>query len=164
MADTNETGGEGSDSSELTLTPSARPVVTLYVIIFLVLATLIGYLSTSPRALGDFTVSMRNLLGIALLVLSIGAAIKIYLLKRTRYTINGDHIEYRYSFLSRERRRRLPIQKVRGYELRKGRIESLLGYGTVIFYSGGESGGLGYVQFESVQNPDKACERYNMMR
>lgn len=162
MSTGNDADGKNESPAvgDLTMTPSVKPLLLTYLLILLVTFAVIAQLSTSPRTLGDLNETVTNLLAVALVVVTVGVGVRTYILKQTQYTIDGENIEYRYAFLNRERLRRLPLDEIRGYELRRGRFESLLGYGTVTFFSGGDSDGLGYVRFESVPDPDQVSESF----
>jgi uncharacterized membrane protein YdbT with pleckstrin-like domain len=140
--------------------PSLRPAVVKLGIALVVGVVVVGYVLTNPGLFGsqqNAEIGAYVVTLIALLVL-VRYAIRAYLLKRYRYTVTDDAVRWEYSLLYKTQSRELPFSKIRGHEFRQDRIESILGFGTVAFLSGGTNQSLGFLTFENVANPDEVRE------
>jgi uncharacterized membrane protein YdbT with pleckstrin-like domain len=141
--------------------PSLRPAVVKLGIALVVGAVVVGYVLTNPGLFGSRQNAEIGAYVVALvaLVVLVRYAIRVYLLKRYRYTVTDDAVRWEYSLLYKTQSRELPFSKIRGHEFRQDRIESILGFGTVAFLSGGTNQSLGFLTFESVANPDEVREK-----
>lgn len=135
--------------------PSFRPAVVKLSLAVVAGASVIIYLLTYPRVLG----SQQNteigtyVLVLVVLLLLVRYAVRIYLLKRYRYTVTEEGVRWEYSLFYKTRSRELPFTKIRGHEFRQDRIQSLFGFGTVSILSGGTNHSLGFIRFENVADP-----------
>lgn len=137
--------------------PSLRPAVVKLGAVLTVAVVVIAYVLTHPNLFGSRQNSEIGAYVVALvaLVVLVRYAFQVYLLKRYRYTVTDEAVRWEYSLLYKTRSRELPFSKIRGHEYRQDRIESLLGFGTIAFLSGGTNQSLGFLAFENVANPDE---------
>lgn len=84
--------------------------------------------------------------------------VRLYVLSRMTYKVQDDRIVREYTLLYRYRRREIPVHQVRGVEVSRDPLESILGYGTVAVLSGGVDQGLGFLEFENVPHPDAVAQ------
>lgn len=134
----------------VTAKPTVRPTLVWLAIVIVagggVAAAVIG----NPDAFGGS--DQANVVANAVLLLTaLGVArflIQIYVLRRTEYVIDERSLIRRYSLLLRTWRREVPLSMVRSHQLKQGRIQKLLGYGTISINKG-----LGDLRFENVKNP-----------
>lgn len=138
--------------------PSLRPLVLLLGLVVVVGGGIAAVTAGSPELLGSATQAVQWIATVATALASIAIVGKLYVRSRTRYLVGDDRVEKRFSFLLKEHRRVLPTGRIRGYELNRARTEALLGYGTVVFLTGGTNQSLGFLRFEAVPNPDEVCE------
>jgi membrane protein YdbS with pleckstrin-like domain len=140
--------------------PSLRPAVVKLSAVLVAAVVVVGYVLTHPELFG----SQQNteigayVVAFVALVVLVRYAFRVYLLKRYRYTVTDDAVRWEYSLLYKTRSRELPFSKIRGHEFRQDRVESVLGFGTVAFLSGGTNQSLGFLTFENVANPDRVRE------
>jgi uncharacterized membrane protein YdbT with pleckstrin-like domain len=137
--------------------PSIRPAVVKLGAVLVVAVAVVGYVLTNPGLFGsrqNAEIGAYVVVLVALVVLA-SYAFRVYLLKRYRYTVTDEAVRWEYSLLFKTRSRELPFSKIRGHEFRQDRVESLLGFGTVAFLSGGTNQSLGFLTFENVANPDR---------
>lgn len=156
-SDSEDRGTE--EETLLQMRPSLKPIVLLWIISGLLGAGIAVYLYQSPRALGESTPAVRNIIILLTVLVLVTLGARAYVLTRTRYTVTTRAVYERYAFLFREKERRLPLSHIRATELDRGRTESLLGYGSIRFLTGGTNQSLGYVDFSSVPNPDNVREQ-----
>jgi len=135
--------------------PSIRPVLVWMGVTVLAAVVVAGVILLNQNAFGG--AQTANLLLNALLVLTLLAvirlSIRVFILTRTQYVIDSNHITRRYSLLMRTWSREVPIHRVRSSELRQSRIQHVLGFGTVEVNQG-----LGGIQLENVHNPEQVRE------
>ncbi|MFB6124318.1 MAG: PH domain-containing protein [Haloferacaceae archaeon] len=136
--------------------PSLRPAVVKLAVALVVGALVEAYVLTHPRLLDSrqYTEVGAYVVGLVVLLLLVRYAVRVYLLKRYRYTITDDAVRWEYSLFYKTRSRELPFSKIRGHEFRQDRIQSLLGFGSVSFLSGGTNESLGFLTFENVADPE----------
>lgn len=143
-----------------TATPSTRPLWILIGILGIFVVSVILYLDSNPAWLEPHQINQ----GIRF-VLGAGVLLGFYLLgqvffrTRTSYVITNESIERHYQFAGRKKRRVLPFDQLRGYELDQTRTESIFGYGSIVFLSGGTNQSLGYLQFEAIPTPNNVEEQ-----
>lgn len=135
--------------------PSLRPAIVKLGLAVVAGASVIIYFLTHPQLLG----SQQNteigtyVLVLIVLILLVRYAVRIYLLKRYRYTVTEDGVRWDYSLFYKSRSRELPFAKIRGHEFRQDRIQSIFGFGTVSILSGGTNQSLGFIRFENIADP-----------
>ncbi|WP_338005144.1 PH domain-containing protein [Natronoglomus mannanivorans] len=88
-------------------------------------------------------------------VIAIKLLIKMYVLRRTTYTLTDDAIRYEFSLWFNQRSRELPYAKIRGVDLSQDRIQRLYQIGTVSVLTGGTNASLGYIECSNVPNPER---------
>ena len=139
----------------VTAVPTVRPTLVWLVIVGLGGGALTGLVVSSPELFGGPT--QANVVGNAVLLLTgIGVVrflIRVYVLRRTEYVVDERSLIRRYSLLLRTWRREVPLTMVRSHQLEQGRIQKLLGYGTISVNEG-----LGDIRFENVRDPDDLNE------
>jgi uncharacterized membrane protein YdbT with pleckstrin-like domain len=137
--------------------PSAKPVAVKLGVVAISGAIILGYLLMSPESLGnpETTRIATYVVAIIGLLIVLRYVIRIYLLKRYRYRITEDAIQWTYTLLYRTRARELPFSQLRGYDYTQDRIQTLLGFGTVEFLTGGTNQSLGFLAYENVAQPEE---------
>lgn len=157
-ASNSETSGGATEASReypVTATPTVRPTLVWLAIVGLGGGALTGLIVSNPDLFGGTT--QANVVGNAVLLLTgIGVLrflIRVYVLRRTEYVVDERSLIRRYSLLLRTWRREVPLTMVRSHQLEQGRIQKLLGYGTISVNQG-----LGDIRFENVREPTEVNE------
>ena len=159
-APNSETNGAGPAAGAgreypVTATPTVRPTLVWLAIVGLGGGALTGLVVSNPGFFGGTT--QANVVGNAILLLTgIGLVrflIRVYVLQRTEYVVDERSLIRRYSLLLRTWRREVPLTMVRSHQLEQGRIQKLLGYGTISVNQG-----LGDIRFENVRDPTAVNE------
>lgn len=156
-SETNGTGATTGASREypVTATPTVRPTLVWLAVVGLGGGALTGLVVSNPGFFGGPT--QANVVGNAILLLTgIGVVrflIRVYVLRRTEYVVDERSLIRRYSLLLRTWRREVPLTMVRSHQLEQGRIQKLLGYGTISVNQG-----LGDIRFENVRDPTEVNE------
>lgn len=142
-------------------TPSRKPVLAWLAVTVLVGGALIGVIMGSPGLFGGPSVAeiAANVVLLVTVVAAVRLLVKLYILTRTRYTVTAAGVRREYTLLYRTWSRELPLRMVRGHELTRSRVETLLGVGTVEFLSGSVAGSMGHLRFEALPNPEKLREQ-----
>lgn len=137
--------------------PTLKPVSIALALTILVTLVVAGGLIANPTLFG--TVQLTEVgLWVVLLIgsfVSVRLLVKMYILSRMQYTISKGGVAREYSLLYRYRRREMPLRMVRGVEVSRDPIETILGFGTVSILSGGTNQSLGFVEFEHVPEPER---------
>lgn len=139
----------------LEATPSVKPVVAWLGITVVAAAALIGAIFTAPGAFGGVEIA-EIAANVVLLVAGIAVIrllVNLYVLTRTRYIVTTAGVRREYTLLYRTWSRELPLWMIRGHELTRSRVETLLGVGTVEFLSGSVAGSMGHLRMESLPDP-----------
>lgn len=145
--------------ARIELQPGIKPPIVKLAITLLSISAIVGLLSTNPQLLGvEATEIVRWIAIIVGLLLIIRYSVTIFVLRRTRYLITEETIEREFTFLYRHRSRELPIFRLRGIELSRGRVQSALGYSDLRFLTGGVNRGLGYLSFENLPDGERQRE------
>ena len=121
----------------------------------------IGFLFLNPSLLGT-AARTEIAANLVMLLAFVGAArllFRLYVLTRTRYVVTSDAVRREYSVLYKTFSRELPLTKVRSHELRRGRVETLLGIGTVAFLTGSVAQSPAHLAFENVPDPERVRNR-----
>ena len=159
LADANETVSATNPEPDAPLVethPTTKPTLAWLVATLLVGVTAIAAIMSNPDALGDRQVA-EVVVNLVLLLTVIGIVrllIRLYVLTRTRYVVTPSAIRREYELLYRTWSRELPLSMLRGHELRRSRLQTLLGLGTVAFLSGSVGQGLGHLTFDHLSNPE----------
>lgn len=146
--------GRGS-TVRLATTPTLRPIYVLLGLTLGLVVTVGGVLLSAPGLLGDPAVTEIVLYAIGVLTVLVVArlGVKALVLTRTEYQIRDDALVRRYSLFYKRQVREVPLSKLRGHEYVQGRIQSLLGYGTIRFLTAGTNRSLGFLEFEHLNDP-----------
>lgn len=158
---TNESGDynhtEKRDTIILETGPLLWPVVFVICAITAVAGVIIGIVYFNPELVGGPTFG-EVLINVVLILGAIIIAryiIKLIILNRMTYTVYEDGFKIGYEILFRKYERELPVEQLRGKEYDRGRIESLFGCATIRLLTGGTDRSLGFIEFESVREPQK---------
>lgn len=79
--------------------------------------------------------------------------IKIVILSRTTYVVTPEDLRLEYELFYKSKTREIPLDELRGMELNQNRVEALLGYGTLVFLTGGMDQSLGFIEFNNIVDP-----------
>lgn len=136
--------------------PTLKPAGIALGLTVLVVGAIAATLVTNPTLFGTPELTEVVLWAVLLIgaFVSIRLLVKMYVLSRMQYIISSDGVSREYALLYRYRRREMPLRKIRGIEVSRDPIETLLGYGTVSVLSGGTNQSLGFITFEHVPNPE----------
>ena len=137
--------------------PTTRPVIVLVGLTVGLAVLISAVIAVNPSLVGGGDVAnivLYVVLLLALLVLG-RLILKIWLIKRTTYTITPTSLKREYTLLYRRYEREIPVKQLRGHEFTQSRIEYILGYGTVRMLTGGTDRSLGFLEFEYIDDPDE---------
>lgn len=142
-------------------TPSTKPVMAWLAITVLAGGTLVGIIVADPDMFGGPSVAeiAANVVLLVTVIAIVRLLVKLYVLTRTRYVLTNTGVRREYTLLYRTWSRELPLGMVRGHELTRSRIETLLGLGTVEFLSGSVAGSMGHLKFEALSNSENLREQ-----
>ncbi|MFC4438539.1 PH domain-containing protein [Halostagnicola sp. GCM10023398] len=137
--------------------PTVRPVL---IVLGLVLGSgfvTVGLLWVAPELIGGEELATIVMSAVAILVAisTLRLLIKILVLARTQYTIRDDAFHREYDLLYRTQSREIPVRKLRGHEYSQGRIQALLGFGTIRLLTAGTNRSLGFIEFEHLNDPER---------
>lgn len=137
--------------------PTIRPVLLVLGGVLLSGLVAIGVVATNPALFGGPEIAeiVGYSIGILVAIISIRLAIKAMVLSRTHYTIREDAFQRDYDLLYRTSSREIPVEKLRGYEYSQGRIQSVLGFGTIKLLTAGTNRSLGFIEFEHLDDPER---------
>ena len=149
--------GTDPDATLLETRPTLRPTIVRAVLALAVGLGVVGFLYQDPGVVGDPEVAevIANLALVGTGIVLFRYLLRAYVLTRTRYVVTPTSVRGEYRLLYRAWARELPLDMVRSHEFRQGRVETLIGCGTVSFLTGGVDRGLGVLTFEHVANPDE---------
>ncbi|MFB6176523.1 MAG: PH domain-containing protein [Halobaculum sp.] len=137
-------------SYPVTAKPTVRPTLVWLAIVIVAGGGVAAAVVGNPDVFGG--ADQANVVANAVLLLTalgvIRFLIRIYVLRRTEYVVDERSLIRRYSLLLRTWRREVPLSMVRSHQLKQGRIQKLLGYGTISVNQG-----LGDLRFENVKDP-----------
>ncbi|WP_227131514.1 PH domain-containing protein [Halorubellus salinus] len=142
----------------VTVASPATQLVLGYLVLTVVVGGFVGaFLYQNPTLFGEG--ENARIAGLVVLGLTvIGAvrlAIKYVVLYRTKYVVTTDSVRRQYHLAYREESRELPLHMIRGVELSKSRLQSMLGFATISFLSVGSNRGIGYVEFDNAAEPER---------
>ena len=143
--------------------PTLKPTLLALGLTVAMWVAVVGLLMSNPDLIitEDLTDVVEIVAHLIFAFVALRLLIRLYILSRMSYTVRDGRIIREYSLLYRYRRREVPIQKVRGVEIRRDPVETILGYGTVSVLSGGVDQGLGFLTFDNVPNPDDVASALN---
>lgn len=136
-------------------TPTIKPTLILMGLTFVVGMLIEVYLLNNPEAVGGRD-AMEVLLYVVAFLLAVSLLrflVRMLVLERTTYQITDEVVRREYKLLFRHLSREVPLDQLKAHELRRNRIQALLGYGTVRFLTGGTNESLGFVEFENLIEP-----------
>lgn len=150
-------GGSGGQQVILETTPTIKPTLIAAGLTILVGLAVELYLLGNPQTVGgrDTMEILLYVIGALLVLALFRFLVRMLILERTTYQITTDTVRREYRLLYRLEAREIPLERLRAHELSKSRIQSLLGYGTIQFLTGGTNESLGFIQFENVVNPQE---------
>lgn len=136
--------------------PTLKPTLLALTVATAVWLAVIGLLLSNPQLVmtADLTEVVEIVVHLLFAFVAIRLFVRLYILRRLSYTVREGRLVREYSLLYRYRRQEVPIDKVRGVEVQRDPIETLLGYGTVSVLSGGVDQGLGFLEFDNVPDAD----------
>lgn len=136
-------------------TPTTRPLLVKLGLVFLAFLAITLTFVTNPELLGsrDLTQLAIWIVALVAFVVILRILYRVVILTQTTYTVRDDAVRREFQLLYRHSSRELPFDHLWGHELTQGRIQAMLGYGTVAFLTGGNHRGLGFVEFEHVEQP-----------
>lgn len=150
-----ETDPGGSDRYPVTVRPTIAPTLIYLGLVVVLGGAATAYVVTNPDLVGGS--EEANVVGNVLLALTVIGVLRyllrVYVLRRTEYVVDERSLVRRYELLLRTWRREVPLTMVRSHQLRQGRIEKLLGYGTISV-----NNGLGDLSFVNVPDPQDVNE------
>lgn len=146
-----------TDDDPIEVSPTTRPATVLLVLSLVVLFAVAGLASQAVSG-GALDVVLA-IVGLLLLLTVVRYGIRIYVLTRTTYRLTDEYVGREFSMLYQHRSRELPLNQLRGIEMNRGRVQTLLGYGDLTFLTAGPNRSLGFVQFESIPEPEEWRER-----
>ena len=120
------------------IAPTVKPaLIRLGLTIFIGVAV-IGVLFTTPELLGSPEVTNVALIVVQLLVVIavVRIGIELVVLLNTEYVVTDRTVRRQYSLLARVKSREVPYDLVRSTERSQGRIEYMLGVGSVSLNQG----------------------------
>jgi len=90
--------------------------------------------------------------------------IKAVILSKTTYIVTPSKLRLEYSLLYKSRTREIPLKQLRGMELKQDRVQAALGFGTLVFLTGGMNQSLGFIEFENIEGADNVRDRIRAQR
>jgi hypothetical protein len=150
-----------TDDVLLEATPSIKPVLAWLAITVLVAGALIAGIFSAPSVFGGTDVAeiAANVVLFVGVIAVVRLLVRLYILTRTRYIVTTAGVRREYTLLYRTWSRELPLWMLRGHELTRSRVETLLGVGTVEFLSGSVAGSMGHLRFEALPDPEQFRSR-----
>lgn len=134
----------------LEASPTIKPAVIKLIVVVLATVGGSGYLFTRPSPETQSVVPVVVALGGLVAFRYVWVAL---VLRRTRYLVCDDKLVREYDLLGKRNSRKVPLDQLRGTQLSRTRLESLLGVGSIQFLTGGIDQSLGFVKFEHVDDP-----------
>lgn len=142
----------------VTVASPATQLVLGYLVLTVIVGGFVGaFLYQNPTLFGEGeNARIAGLVVLGLTVIgAIRLAIKYVVLYRTKYIVTTDSVRRQYHLAYREESRELPLHMIRGVELSKSRLQSMLGFATISFLSVGSNRGIGYVEFDNAAEPER---------
>lgn len=149
-------GEQSPGSSESAGEQVFYPAITVVLLQFGLLAgvgiVVLGLILTNSDLIGNTQLTNILLLvvGFVVVLALLRLLVKMLILRRTVYVISEDDLRREYNLLYKRRSREVPLQQLRGMEYQQSRLQTVLGYGNVVFLTGGTNQSLGFLEFEHV--------------
>lgn len=143
-----------SDTQSSTLVveshPTIKPTAIQMAILFVIGLAIIVYFQSEPDLVGDPEIAQIGVqVTSALVILGLlRLAIRVFVYTRTTYEVTADRVRKTYDLLYRRQETEVPYELVRSHEFSQGRLETLLGYGTVKLNQG-----LGTLTLKNIEEP-----------
>lgn len=120
------------------ITPTVKPALIRLGLTLFIGAVVIGVLFTNPELLGSPDVTNVALIVVQLLVVIavVRLGVELVVLLNTEYVVTDRTVRRQYSLLARVKSREVPYDLVRSTERSQGRIEYMLGVGSVSLNQG----------------------------
>jgi uncharacterized membrane protein YdbT with pleckstrin-like domain len=131
--------------------PTIRPTLIRLGVALVVGLGLFALLQAAPGLVGsaDLTGTVALVVLLLTLLLTLRYLVRIVVLRRTTYLVTDRRVEREYSLLFRTRSKAVRFDKLRSHELTQGRIQALLGFGTVSI-----NRGLGTIHLEDIDDAE----------
>lgn len=141
--------------------PTVRPTLIWLTVAALVGGSSVGYFMSAPTTLGnpENTEIAANIILLLTIGVVVRLGVRLYVLTRTRYVVTTDAVRREYALFYKTFSRELPLSMMRSHELRRSRVETLLGIGSVAFLTGAVTQSPTHIEFEHISNPHEARER-----
>ncbi|WP_336000987.1 PH domain-containing protein [Halorientalis halophila] len=135
--------------------PTVRPVLLLMALTLVGAVVVAAVLATNPDVVGgdDLATLLLGVVGTVTVLVLLKQLIKVFVIRRTTYTITASGLRREYELFYRQRVREIPVHQLRGHEYVQSRVQTLLGYGTIRMLTGGTNRSLGFVEFEHIDDP-----------
>lgn len=121
----------------------------------------IGLFRLNPGIVGGGRIA-DIVISVVLIILGLSIfrlLIKIVVLRRTEYMINNGKLRREYKLFYKTKTREVPLEQLRGMEMKQNRIQALLNHGTITFLTAGTNQSLGFLEFENVREPAVVRDR-----
>lgn len=103
---------------------------------------------------GDLANIILSVIAFVFVLAILRLLIKVVVLSRTTYVLTPDDLRLEYALFYKTKTREIPLEQLRGMELNQNRIQSALGFGTLVFLTGGMNQSLGFIEFQNILNPE----------
>lgn len=153
-----------ADGADDTGTMEFKPAVTATMLVMFAavagIIVLVGVVQWKRGVIGRETADVVSaFVGLVGFVTAFRYAIRIFILRRTRYVVTPSRLRREFELLYRKHTRDVPIHQLRGVHLSKSTIQSLLGFGDLKFLTTGPDQSLGFVSFENAPDPETYRDR-----
>lgn len=136
--------------------PTIRPTLVWMLVVVVLGGAAMWGVDTRPYIVGGrgpATLVVRALAFLTVIGV-IRFLIRAYVLRRTTYRVGPEQVSKQYELLFRVQERTVPFSMVRSHEMNRGRVETLLGYGSITLNQG-----LGAMELRNVPDPDLIYEQ-----
>lgn len=152
-------GSDASSEYDTSSRSEIKPAVTIPVALIAITVAVglvaLGIWLGEPLGGVDAVQVFFALVFVLCVISFINLAFKIVLLRSTKYIVDDDILVKKFNLMYLKSEREIPIHQMRGVELNKNPLESLFGYGTLVFLTAGPNRSLGFVEFEHITNPEE---------
>lgn len=139
----------------MTTKPTLRPTIIKIVLLLLVGLSGITLLTVVPSvAEAELTGVAQLGVGILLALGLIRYSVHLMVLRRTTYKLFPHGVRREFELFFRIKKREVLYRQIRSHEFNKSRIQSLLGYGSIMLNQG-----LGTLVLTDVPDPENVYER-----
>jgi uncharacterized membrane protein YdbT with pleckstrin-like domain len=164
VADPERTDADDAETEVVVYHPSMKPTLLKFLLVGILGTAVTFYVMSNPEAVGPTAGPLLlYLVPLVTTVILLRLLFAAYVLSRTRYVVTPEHLRQEFFLLYRRHERQLPLAQLRGLELTRGRLETLLGYGSVTFLTGGTNQSLGFLSFTAIPDPDTVRDQVNTL-